>query len=265
MLHWDPFTEVRLARVVQVDLDIVRESSGLGPDALFALTSSVYSDRTRMQTHGGAVEFGELTGRVRAPISVSVPGSRAGGRLTVTTRLVLRSPGRRVTPISPSRPGAILWTDDKRISLEGGAARFPVTALDFTDVPGLPTGAAWALEWNPEDLDAPMLGGLRLLVNSGDDALVAALRTGGDDISAVLLRSFVTFDVARSMVHAALANEHFIEAPEGFAEGTIGRTLFELVAACWPATPVPTLVARCRDDPARLDADIQAHVGVLPS
>ena len=262
--HWDPFTTIALARVVNVDLDLVRESCLLPPDAALALSTVGYSSRTRLRTVGEPVELGTLSGRVRAPVSIDVPGSRAGGRLDLTTRLVLSGAGTAPTAISPQRPGAVLWTDETRLAVEGGAARFPVTALDFSSAQGLPDDAAWALEWDQDDLGAPVLGGLRLLVNAGDETLVAALRTGSSDAAALVLRSFVTYDVGRSLVHAALVNERFTEAPEIWPEGSVGRTLHELIVTCWPGVPMPTLVARLRNEPGRLDAELQAHLGVLP-
>jgi hypothetical protein len=260
--HWDPFTDIELAHIVNVDLDAVREACLLGSDSAFALTASGYSGRTRLTVDGPTIELGVLHGRVQAPMTIRIAGAATGGRLDLRTRLVLRSAGSSPSPISPRRPGAVLWADETRVALEGGAARFPVSAADFSSVPRLPSGAAWALEWNPDDLEVPVLGGLRLLINSEDSGLVAALRSGSVDARASLIRSFVTFDVARSLVHSALGNERFVGAPESFEEGSVGRMLFELITACWGGTPLRALVSRRAEDPARLDAEIQAHLGM---
>lgn len=45
-----------------------------------------------------------------------------------------------------------------------------------------------------------MLGGMRLLVNSGHESIPDMLRSGSSDPRAAVLRSFVTFDVARSLI-----------------------------------------------------------------
>lgn len=261
--HWDPFTDVDLVRVVSIDLDAVRTSCLLGPDSAFALTASGYSGRTRLAVEGPAVELGMLEGRVQAPLTIAVPGVTSGGRLDLRTRLVLRSGGESPSPISPRRAGSVLWSQETRLALEGGAARFPVGTADFTSIARFPDNAAWALDWNPEDLEVPVLGGLRLLINTADPLLVGALRTGSSDPRAALIRSFVTFDVARSLAHSALRNERFVAAPESFEAGSVGRMLSELITACWAGTPMRTLVARSIEDPARLDAEIQAHIGVI--
>jgi hypothetical protein len=261
--HWDPFTDTEVFRTVEVDADAIREACQLPPDASFALAPSWYSSRTRLGAEGTVVELGTLGGLVRAPLSLSVPGAATGGRLDLHTRLVLRYAGADPGPISPRREGATLWSEETRVALEGGSSRFPVTAVDFSAIQRLPDDGSWAIEWDAEELEAPVLGGLRLLVNSSEEALLSALRSGSADSRANVIRRFITFDVARALVHGALANDRFVADPESFDEGSIGRMLFDLLAMTWPGMPVKALLARHLEDPSRLDAELQAHVGVL--
>jgi hypothetical protein len=261
--HWDPFTNLELVQVVSIDLDVVREACALGPDSAFAVTASGYSGHTRLGVEAPAVDLGLLDGRVRAPLTIFIEGATAGGRLDLLTRLVLRTPGTAPSPISPRRAGAVLWSQEARLALEGGAARFPVSVADFALIPRLPDTAAWALDWDPADLEIPVLGGLRLLVNSNTPRLIAAVRSGSTDAESAVIRAFVTFDVGKSLVHSALGNERFVDSPEEFEAGSVGRMLFELITACWAGTPVGTLRARAIHDPARLDAELQAHLGYV--
>jgi hypothetical protein len=261
--HWDPYTDIELVRVIEIDVDAIRTACLLGDDAAFALTATWISSTTRLAGHGPVVELGSSGGLLRAALSIAVPGASVGGRLDLHTRLALRYPGREPTPISPRRPGAILWTEDDKIALEGGASRFPITAADFTGSARYPNTAAWVLEWDSDDLDAPVLGGMRLLVNSSHETLLQTLRTGSSDTRATAVRSFVIFDAARSLVNGALQNERFVEDPEAFPDGSLGRMLFELLALCWPGVPAAALHTRSIDDPARLNAELQAHFGIL--
>ena len=261
--HWDPFTDIDLVRVVNVNIDAVRKACQLGDDSALAVTASWVSTRTRLGAEGAPVEIGTLDGAVRLPVAVSVPGVLAGGRLDIRTRLVLRYGGGKPSPISPRRSGAVLWTQETRIELEGAAARFPVTPADFSGIPRLPDHGAWALEWDPEALEAPVLGTVRLLVNTGEQSLLDALRSGSTDVRATLVRSFLTYDVARALVHGALQNERFVGAPETFDVGSVGRMLFELLSSCWPAMPVKALASRRLEDPSRLDAELQSYLGLI--
>jgi hypothetical protein len=261
--HWDPFTDLHLVREIQVDVAAIRAACLLGDDAAFALVATWTASTTRLAGDGPPVELGSGGGLLRTALTLPVAGASVGGRLDLHTRLVLRYPGREPSPISPRRPGAVLWTDEDRIALEGGASRFPVTAADFTTSPRYPDAAAWVLEWDSDDLDVPVLGGMRLLVNSSHDTLLQTLRSGSADARATAVRSFVTFDAARSLISGALGNDRFVEDPEAFQEGSMGRMLFELLTLCWPGVPVSVLRARSLEDPARLDAELQAYLGIL--
>jgi hypothetical protein len=261
--HWDPFTQLDIFRAVEVDIDAVRAACLLGTDSALALTATWVSTKTRLGDHGPVIELGSNSGLVRAVLSLTVPGPVSGGRLDLRTRLILRHPGNEPSPISPQRPGAVLWDDETRTALEGGAARFPITAADFRETQRYPDAAAWVLDWDTDDLEVPVMGGMRLLINSSHTTLLETLRSGSSDPRAAAVRSFVMFDVARSLVRGALENEVFLEDPESFTDGSVGRMLADLLTTCWPGVPVTSLHARLRDDSTRLDAELQAHFGVL--
>lgn len=259
--HWDPFTVLELSRSTAVDLDLVRDRCQLGPDSTLALTTSWHATATRLSDGPAPVELSTLTGPVQADLALTVPGDRVGGRVDLRTRLILRHPGSHPTVISPRIPGTILWTDEHRVAVEGSAARFPVSAVDFTSSAAFPNGAGWALEWETHDLHAPLLGALRLLINDSQPSLVAALRSGSTDPRAAATRSFITYDVARTMLDVALRSEDFLAAPFGYDDGTIGRTIADLLSACLPGTDPRTAAALCADNPARFNAAIQHHLG----
>lgn len=261
--HWDPFVELHLVRLVEVDLDEACAACHLSEQAAFALVATWSSNRTRISGDGTVVELSNLRGKIRTAVPLTVPGSEAGGRLTLRTQLVLRFPGVEPSPIAPRRVGAILWEEESHLTVEGGAARFPITATDFTAINHYPDSAAWFLEWDPTDLDVPVLGGLRLLVNSGHPSIPDMLRSGSSDTRAAALRSFVTFDVARSLIAGALRNDRFAEDPESFEEGSIGRMIFELITLCWPGRPISSMRTRINEDAALVSAEIQARFGIF--
>ncbi len=262
--HWDPFVELDLVRIIEVDLDETHTACQLPEQAALALVATWYSNKTRITGDATVIELGNLRDKVRTALALTVPGSEAGGRLTLRTRLVLRYPGENPSPIAPRRIGSILWEDESHIAVEGGAARFPITAADFKAIDYCPADAAWFLEWDPADLDAPVLGGLRLLVNSGHESLPEMLRSGSSDPRSAVLRSFVTFDVARELITGTLKNGRFVDDPESFDEGTVGRMVFELITLCWPGKPIPSMRSRINEDASLVSAELQARFGVLP-
>lgn len=257
--HWDPATDVRLSRVLTIDVDALRQQCRLGPDSALAIVAVWRAaTRTRLGGAGEITELGTTDGLVRASVTIDVPGPESGGRLDLTTRVVLRSPGAAASAISPRRPGAVLWTETQRVSLEGAASRFPMTAVDFATLPRVPDRAAWYVDWDHEELDAPVLGNLRLLLNTAHPRIINAVRTASDDPAAVIVRSMIQNDVARHLVRTALENEAFVASPETFADDSIGRLLSDLIKTVWPDITPRALRARALGAPARVDAELQA-------
>lgn len=259
--HWDPFTDMAVTRTIVLDLDAVREGCRLGADASFAVTASWYSTATRL-SDSAAVELADLSGLVRATVSLVLPGPRIGGRVTLRARLILRHPGSAATLISPRIPGTILWRDEVAVEVEGASARFPMAVADFTATRH-PTESAWVLEWDNHDLEQPLLGGLRLLLNSAHPTLTSYLRTGVNDPAASLIQSFVTYDVARTLIFGALRNERFLAAPRGFEEDTVGRAVSELIDSCFPGVPTGTLATWTAESPDRVETVLQAALRTL--
>jgi hypothetical protein len=261
--HWDPFTDTEVGRTVDVDADLVRSACSLDSDATFAVLASWWSSRTRLGAMSDAVELGTRGGVLRTTLALVVPGPAAGGRVDFQTFLILRHPGAAPSLVSPRREGAILWNEEVRVAFEGAAARFPVASVDFTAVSRLPDDGGWALEWDIEDLDGPVLATVRLLLNERSETLMNAVRSGSTDPRSTVMRSFVMYDVARTLVHGALRSERFVENPETFDEESVGRMLVEFIALCWPGVPITALATRLQEDPVRIDAELQAHIGGL--
>lgn len=259
--HWDPFTDIDITRIVTVDADQVRSACQLSDDAQLAIAVSWYSTSTRITGGPPATELGNLQGRLRVRLALNIPGSRIGARTDLRTRLILRHGGPATNPIAPAIPGTILWMDQTSVLVEGSAARFPVTAVDFGPL-RYPTGAGWVLDWD-QDLSRPVLGTMRLLVNTAHPSLVEALGPNSADPRSAAIASFITFDVARSMVRAALRDDDFVRAPHAYDEGTVGRAVKDLIELCWPAVAIATLAVWSLENPARLDAQLQDHLGTL--
>jgi hypothetical protein len=137
-----------------------------------------------------------------------------------------------------------------------------MTAIDFAAVPRVPDGAAWYLDWDHEDLNAPVLGGLRLLLNSAHPRITSAVRTASDDPAAAIVRSLIECDVARQLVHAALDSEQFVERPEAFVDDSVGRMLADLLTMVWPGIAVRGLRQRARLEPSRIEAELQEALRV---
>jgi len=261
--HWDPDTELVLQRQLVVDLDVVRGETRVEDGCRLDVASIWRSDRTRRRGASTPVPLEEDHGLVAIAVALTVPGRLVGGALELRTVIARGENALDVPPYVARRAGAVLWQDRVVVDLEGGAARFPVTVADFSTLPGLHPDAAWALDWSPHDLDQPVLGALRLLVNARNDVVVRAVTTGTDDAAGAIVSSAIRYDVARTLVHGALMSEQFEEQRSSFEADSVGRMLSEMLDRYWPGVDTATLAARLRDVPHRLDAELQAGVGLL--
>ena len=262
--HWDPYTDLELVRVMEIDVDSIRTACLLGDDAAFALTATwTSSTTTRLAGHGPVVELGSNGGLLRAALAVLAPGASVGGRLNLHTRLVLRYPGREPSPISPRRLGATLWTKEDRIVLEGGASRFPIAVADFSGSPRYPDAAAWVLEWDSNDLDAPVLGGMRPLVNGSHETLLQTLRTGTSDARATAVRSFVIFDAARSLGQRRAAERTIRGRSRGVSGRLRRQDALRTASSMLAGRPRGRLARSQHGRPSPFRRQLQAHFGVL--
>jgi hypothetical protein len=260
--HWEPDLTLHLDRAIVVDVDAVLASTGVASADSLAISAVWKSDRTRLRGPGMSVPLAGRSGESAVSLSLDVPGHLAGGSLEIRTVLIRSRGGPEKSPVAPRRPGAILWADRCPVALEGSAARFPVTVVDFSAVPGLADDAPWALEWSPRDLDQPVLGAMRLLVNSGVPSVVEAVSAEGAAGDASIA-SMIRFDVARSLVHGALSAEGFAGGEREFEPDTVGRMLEELIDRYWPGVSPEVLVRRLSDTPHRLESELQARTGLL--
>lgn len=260
--HWDPDLTLRLNRSVVVDVDAVLTSTGVASADRLAIAAVWKSDRTRLRGPGMSVPLSGRSGETRISLSLDVPGHLAGGSLEIRTVLIRTEGDEEENPIVARRAGAVLWSERVSVALEGSASRFPVTVLDFSGVPGLAGDAPWALEWSPRDLEQPILGAMRLLVNSGAPRVVEAI-SGTSDAENASIASMVRFDVARSLVHGALSEEEFVQGVREFEADSVGRMLANLLDRYWPGVAPEVLAKRLVETPHRLESDLQVKTGLL--
>lgn len=156
-------------------------------------------------------------------LTVELPGNRVSGRLDLYCRVVLGA--MHDGPVGSARePGSVLFEDKRSLALVGDAARFPVAVIDFEAV-GLDPDASYVVDI-PEELETPVHGGLLLLVNQRDHALVAAIERRNPGRAPDPLLQQLEEDTAVTILsHAA---EHAGELSATQEDGTVGGALREL-------------------------------------
>jgi hypothetical protein len=261
---WDPATDLHVIQEVEIDVDRLRDSTGLDAEAEVLLMATIRSDLTGLRVAGNRVPV-SLKGRdsVGHAISLHVRGSVLGGTVTISTILVWMS-GLKGGGITPKLAGSELWREETRCVLEGESSRFPVSAVAFSTVPTLEPAAAWTLDWEPSRLDEPVLGAVRLLVNTDYTRVRDSVISGSAEPGADVVRATVHFEVARTLIVGALAEEEFLFGFDSFPEGSVGRAIADLIRQHWDESPI-SLAARWRDFPRQFEMELQARFPPVPT
>lgn len=258
---WDYDTVLRLRRPLRIDGLRARRSCGLGPDAQIDLsvcwtsTSSALRDRIWRAPLPAEDD-------VEMEIEFDLPGDELGGRLDLDTVMTLRSRGTGTeSSAAPRRPGSVLWRDVHPVLLQGDTVLFPLSVVDFADLP-YPTGAAWHLELG-HNMEAQALGSILLLANKRREVVTTALAFAANPCDADRrVLSTIRTDIIRSLVERAITEEHF-DLDEDYPTGSIGALLVAVVRSAFPERPLDALRRERRYEPILFTTRIQNATELL--
>lgn len=260
LVDWDYQTDLELECSIDIDLNRVREATGLPPEAELALTTVWTSSGSglRMLAHRITLQ-GDGVRTVQPAFTVL--GRESGGVLTLDTQLVLARRLDNPDPTVPSRAGSVLWRTRAQLRLQGDASQFPMAVVDFLDA-GYPADAPWHLEIG-RNLEAATMGALLLLVNSRTTLVLEALRKAKKATPAErMIQSALRQDVTRLMIEHVLDHDE-LDDDSTFEPGTLGHTLLGVVYTHFPETDVTSLRSVRHGDPALLSTRIQDAVGLF--
>ncbi|MEI7035023.1 hypothetical protein [Streptomyces pratensis] len=257
---WDYRMNLRLRRVVNVDLDRARTESGLPADAPLLL-SAVWT-ATGSNLSGPAQHLRlPRAGTVPMKIDFELSGTNLGGLLLLDTALVLAERRPDARPASPRRAGSILWSDRRALRLQGDAPQFPMAVIDFS-LTSFPDNAAWHLQISGS-LESATMGALLLLVNERNTVTATAFANAAKprQIDRLVL-SAVYADAARLMVEHALSHEDFSEESD-YPDDSLGATMLILFDRLFPDQSITDMRLRQRQSPSLFASDLQAAVTIF--
>ena len=134
--------------------------------------------------------------------------------------------------------------------------------LDFQKS-GLPTNAAWHLNWPSQDWNAPLLGALTLQLNSADALIRRLPELPEGDYRRELLVRTALLDVVKQLVISALLSDDFVDHEEQFSERTVGYVVRLLLRSSFPNDSLMTLRARLRDHPGVFHTELQHEMNIF--
>jgi len=251
--HWDPATELMLRQPLKVDIDGVREDCEVGKARLL-LMATWHSTGTRLGGRGTVIELGD--GRFLGEVAIDLPSAEQAYTVKLRTTIVLGATPKQPSLLTARRPGAILWSEEHSLPLEGSGSRFPTELQEFGSF--FPPGAAWYLGWSPQELEEPVLGSVRLYLNRRHPLIErTALDPAGTELGPVVAEA-IRLDVARAMLMGALAEDEFHQMADQYEEGSVGRLVHSLVRLLFPNESTTAVRSLVEAQPARFEAKLQA-------
>ncbi|MEU1512263.1 hypothetical protein ABZ490_08870 [Streptomyces sp. NPDC005811] len=253
--------------MVEIDLAELREDCGLVSEAPLRLCVRYWPSTSLLRRSAYAEDLPIRADRAVCEVQISADSSQLGGFLTVETLIELAVDLPASQPFVANRAGSILWSDQVRMHLEGGAGLLPVAPVSFREA-GLPEASAWYVSMDGGDWQQAAMGSLLVLLNEDNPAVKQAMEATQSELSGVLW-SVLEADIVTDLVGRALDDDAFVdETPSDDPDGDL--TMAGLVRAlvrtylARPGESAEQAIKRLRDerrrDPSRFRADVHAGV-----
>lgn len=212
---------------------------------------------TDSQIGEAGTRVGVTDGSARIQLAVGLPGGELAGRVELRTVIALADGGRGRQPLAALIPGSVIWDDSTTVALEGAGSRFPMEWLDFAAASWLPPGAGWYLDWTHDAPEAPALGAVRLYLNSGHEAVRAAVTSTTPTPEDQVIRDVIEYDVARTLILGALRADPGPWDAAAAQEGSVAAVVRRLIVVVFPTDTMEGLRNRFTAAPQHLEVRFQ--------
>lgn len=257
--HWDYQTTLELAAPVSVDRRTVAEACHLDMTSGLAVLVMARSSHTNIEMLASRLDL-PMADTFDLAVGLRLDGTELGGRLTLTTLLVVTDP-KPLDRLAPQHPGSIIWRMSQFTDLEGVGTQFPTDTMDF-NAAGLDPDAGWQFKIDLSDPDARFMSAARLTLNSGHPAIVRLLGGAKDAGTEQLLRT-LNWDITRQMVFAALDSDDVSGLEIDLEAVSVAGVLRNLLGRIWPTVSTTTLRQWRQGNPSRIEVHLQHNVKLV--
>jgi hypothetical protein len=252
--HWDPATSIKIQANVSINLQKIKDQCKFSDDDIIRISFKWLSLGTNLLKCSESVDTPLETGLFEDTLERGFSTEIDGGLIFdhVKCSIIISVVNNCKNSIHPFiKKGAILLAKDLEINLDSEESRFPVEQIDFNNNFHLPADAGWFLDWNPDDLTIMALGGIRLYINSHHQNIVKAVTMREKTPVNSAITQMIKFDIARSLFFGALQNEKFLEDPDDYEEGSIGKHVVRLIDITFPNEDINGLSNQVKDSKKR--------------
>lgn len=252
---WDTKSLIRIRRTLSVDPLIAADNLGVQLGT-FRLSLGV-----RIGTGPGRLpklillrEWRELeTDTWREDLDLEITGKWLSHVLDIQTQLMLAAQAEDCDPLSPTRIADRLWSDTRRIRLEGEEPRFPIEFADFKTLFGdsILASTPWYLHWTPLDWNRDFHGAVRLYLNKHQPDFIEKMLEHDRPTLQVLL-SDVMGQICERFVSDSSADEIIM----GAEPGSLGAQAAIWLKNAWPGKNIDFIRSELENRPGKFWASL---------
>ena len=257
---WDYATLIDVGFRCVVDLPALLDSvslGSLGRGSVLHLLLKWHSTNTGLRGAGEPQKVEEGP----AEAQLQLDGNSLGGVLFLEAAIILFSASGGHGPLAPTRPGSILWSESRRLDLEGEGTRFPVQLVSFEKAGLRGPNAVWCLRWDSTDYEQAAGACLRIMLNRDHPKAEAAAREPDDRENAGTMQ-VLRWDIARQMITAALDDVAGFETLD-WPEGSLGAALAARIRTVFPSLSLAECRALRRTGPEDFETSLQTTMGLF--
>jgi hypothetical protein len=254
VVPWDYLATAIMTSAVSLDVVEFLRSTGLtGITGVVAhmqvdcpATGSRHSARSLLAPDG------------KASIKIPIGPNQVAQRIEVSQSVLLDlQDSNEPVDLAAFRRGSRLWQSDRpfRFILEGSASNFPTEAFDF-GAAGLPSTAAWKLQFEPDSLDDPYMGAVRLLLNATHPQAPELLSGKASLVQSMLFHTVV------EQLFMTVADRFEGDVPTDFVPDSVGDAINNLTST-YLGKPLADAVRMLREDRSETLCKLQAGTSFL--
>lgn len=253
---WTYYQGIQAGSELLVDIASMRTLVGLSQDAVLGVSLSWRTQRVGLR---GSSEVAEID-RGEVVVSTYIPVGHVGGVLTLEARILLIDPGSPTgSPLTPTEPGSILWSDTWKVTLEGIAPRLPIVPVPLGQDPFFDLhNSRWMIKVEMADLEAPIDAVVRVFVNEANENVQRMMSEPGGETANAMTSSLLV-DTQREFVRLALAEDSTYSHDHDYPDGSLGAALGASLRLF--SDDFEDLQHKAIYDAARFDVEIQGRLG----